>query len=54
MLSSYASTSGGSNDVMHSANSAFLGNSCDFLQDSMCLSMQHSVFAVNLAKKMLP
>ena len=41
---------------MHSANSATNPNalssiSCDLFQDSMCLSMQHSVFAVNPTNK---
>jgi len=41
---------------MHSANSAINPNalsgiSCDIFQDSMCLSMQHSVFVVNPANK---
>ena len=46
----------GSNDSMHSTNSAINSNalsgiSCDLFQDSMCLNMQHSVFAVNPANK---
>ena len=50
MLKSHASTST-SNDAIHSTNSALLGIPCSFLQDSMCLNMQHFVFAVNLANK---
>jgi len=50
MLNSHASSSG-SNDAMHSVNSALLGNSCDLFQDSVCLSMQHSIFAVNPTNK---
>ena len=51
MLNSYASTSGSSNDAIHIANSALSGNLCDFLQDSMCLSIQHSIFVVNPTNK---
>lgn len=55
MLNSHVFSSS-SNDGIHSANStinpnALSGISCDLFQDSMCLSMQHSVFAVNLANK---
>ncbi|XP_075648676.1 uncharacterized protein LOC142619463 [Castanea sativa] len=51
MLNAHASTSGNSNDAIHIANSAISGNLCDHLQDSMCLSMQHSIFAVNPTNK---
>ena len=55
MLNSHVFSSG-SNDSMHSANfainpNALSGISCDLFQDSMCLSMQHSIFAVNPANK---
>ena len=55
MLNSHVFSSG-SNDSMHSANSAinpnaFSGISCDLFHDSMCLSMQHSVFVVKPANK---
>ena len=52
MLNSHASTSANSNDVaIHTANSALLGNLCAFLQDSMCLNMEHSVFSINPVNK---
>ena len=47
LLNSHASTSGSSNDAIHTANFALSGILGDFLQDSMCLSMKHSIFAVN-------
>ena len=47
LLNSHASTSCNSNDAIHTANFALLGIFGDFLQDSMFLSMQHSIFAVN-------
>ena len=55
MLDSHVFSSG-SNDSMHLANSAInlnalSGISCDLFQDSMCLSMQHSVFAINPTNK---
>ena len=50
MLSAHASAST-SNDVIHSANSALSGNSCELFQESMCLSMEHSIFAVNPSNK---
>lgn len=55
MLNSHVFSSS-SNDGMHSANSAnnlnaLSGIYCVLFQDSMCLSMQHSVFAVNPTNK---
>ena len=55
MLNSHVFSSS-SNDSMHSANSAINPNalssiSYDHFQDSMCLSMQHFVFAVNPTNK---
>ena len=51
MLSSHASTSGGSNDALHSANSALSGNMCNAWLDSVSLDLHHSAFAVNPANK---
>ncbi|KAK9988173.1 hypothetical protein SO802_028412 [Lithocarpus litseifolius] len=50
MLSSHASAST-SNGAIHLANSALLGNSCELFQESVCLSMEHSIFAVNPSNK---
>ena len=50
MLSDHASAST-SSDVIHSANSALPSNSCELFQESMCLSMEHSIFAVNPSNK---
>ena len=50
MLSAHASAST-SNDVIHSANFALSGNSCELFQESMCLGMEHSIFAVNPSNK---
>ena len=50
MLSAHASAST-SNDVIHSANSSLSGNSCELFQESMCLGMEHSIFAVNPSNK---
>ena len=50
MLSAHASTST-SNDAIHLVNSALLGNSCELFQESMCLSMEHSIFVVNPSNK---
>ena len=50
MLSANASAST-SNDAIHSANSTLSGNSCELFQESMCLSMEHSIFAVNPSSK---
>ena len=55
MLNTHAFSSG-SNDGVHSANSTInpivaSSNSCDLFQESMILSMQHSVFAVNPVNK---
>ena len=46
----HASTST-SNDVINSTNSTLSGNSCELFQESMCLSMEHSIFAVNPSNK---
>ena len=51
LLNSHASNSGSSNEVIHIANSALSGISNDLLQNSMCLSMQHSIFAINPSNK---
>ena len=51
LLNSQASNSGSSNEAIHIANSALLGISDDLLQNSMCLSMQHSIFDVNPSNK---
>ena len=50
LLSSQASTSA-SNDAIQSTNSALSSISHDFLQDSNCLNMKQSIFAVNPANK---
>ena len=50
MLSAHASAST-SNDAIHLVNSALLGNSCELFQESMCLSMEHSIFVVNPSNK---
>ena len=44
----FASTS---NDIIHLANSAVSSNSCELFQESMCLSMEHSIFALNPSNK---
>ena len=51
LLNSQTSNSGSSNEAIHIANSALLGISDDLLQNSTCLSMQHSIFAVNPSNK---
>ena len=51
MLNTHASTSGNSNDAIHTTNSALSGNLCPFFQDSICLNIQHSIFAKNSANK---
>ena len=51
LLNPHASNSGSSNEVIHIANSALSGISDDLLQNSMCLSMQHSIFAINPSNK---
>ncbi|XP_075652458.1 uncharacterized protein LOC142622802 [Castanea sativa] len=50
MLSAHASALT-SNYAIYSANSALLGNSYDLFQESMPLSMKHSIFAVNPSNK---
>ena len=51
MLNSHASTSGNSNDAIHTTISTISGNLCAFFQDSICLNMQHSIFANNPINK---
>ena len=51
LLNTHPSNSGSSNEAIHIANSALSGISDTFLQNSMCLSMQHSIFAVNPSHK---
>ena len=51
MLSSQASTSGGANDVLHSANSALSGNVCNTWSANATLDLYHSVFAINPVNK---
>ena len=51
LLNSHASTSGNSNDAIATADSAISGNLCASFQDSVCLNMQHSIFATNPANK---
>ena len=51
LLNSHASTSGNSNDAIATANSTISGNLCATFPDSVCLNMQHSIFATNLANK---
>ena len=51
LLNSHASTSGNFNDVIATANSAISGNLCASFQDSVCLNMEHSIFATNPANK---
>ena len=50
MLSAHASAST-SNDAIHSTNSALSGNSCELVQESICPSMEHSIFVVNPSNK---
>ena len=50
MLSSHASSSG-TNDAIHSANSALLGISCAFFQDFVCLNLKNSIFTENPSNK---
>ena len=52
-MNSHASTSGNSNDAIATANSAFSGNFFAFFQDSVCLNMQHSIFAKNPVNKIV-
>ena len=51
LLNAHSSNSGSSNEAIHMANSALLGISDTFLQNPMCLSMQHSIFVVNPSHK---
>ena len=51
LLNTHPSNSGSSNEAIHIANSALSGIFDDFLQNSICLSMQHSIFAVNPSNK---
>ena len=51
MLNSHASTSGGANDALHSANSALSGNVCNAWSDSVSLDLHHSVFVINPINK---
>ena len=51
LLNTHPSNSGNSNEAIHTANSALSGISDVFLQNSVCLSMQHSIFAVNPSHK---
>ena len=51
LLNSHPSNSGSFNEAIHIANSALSSISDDFLQNSICLSTQHSIFAVNPSNK---
>ena len=51
MLNSHASTFGGANDALHSANSAISGNVCNAWSDSVSLDLHHSVFVINPINK---
>ena len=52
-MNSHASTFGNSNDVIATTNSALSGNFYASFQDSVCLNMQHSIFAKNLVNKIV-
>ena len=51
LLNSHASTSDNSNDAIATANSTLSSNLCASFQDSVCLNMQHSIFAKNPVNK---